>query len=142
VDHGESALTVANHGNQSQTELIDPVQGPPRQLHHWVVRERTSGSSISYIGLGRLFRAVSATIEFSADLHPVPDDTAMAMLTDGSNGLNGALEAIECVPLTGRNQLKGFIVFVAANFASGHKLSLVRALQDVEQLRAPYPAFL
>src|SRR5215208_4683450 len=54
-------------------------------------------------------------------------DFAAAMLAYWSEFMNGALEAVERMSLTGCNHLEREIVVVAANFTSSHEILLVRA---------------
>ena len=63
---------------------------------------------------------MGAAEKATADLHPMTDYLALAMLTDGRNCLNRALEAVECVPRTSSNQFEGLIVLIPANFAFCH----------------------
>src|SRR3954469_7069882 len=66
-------------------------------------------------------RAVGAAVEGAVRLDPVADDLAAAVRADGSELVNGALEAVERVCRAGRDYLKGEVVLVAADFALGHR---------------------
>jgi hypothetical protein len=52
--------------------------------------------------------------------HPVTDDFAVAMSTFRRDHRDGALEAVKDVGLALRRDLKGFVVFVSAQFAFSH----------------------
>ena len=65
-------------------------------------------------------RAIGATEESSATFDAVSDDTASAVLTHGSHFVDGALEAIKHVTLTGCDHLEAQRVVVAANLANCH----------------------
>jgi hypothetical protein len=56
----------------------------------------------------------------TADFHAMADNTALAVLADRRDRLNGALEAIESVSCTGGNQLEGLVIFIATDFAFCH----------------------
>jgi hypothetical protein len=56
----------------------------------------------------------------AADFHAMADNTALAVLADWRDRLNGTLKAIERVSCTGGNQLEGLVVFIATDFAFGH----------------------
>lgn len=56
----------------------------------------------------------------AAGFQTVADDLDPAMGADGSQGVNGTLEAVENMPLLASNNLKGFVVIVSAGFAAWH----------------------
>jgi len=63
---------------------------------------------------------MSAAEEAPTHFDAVPDDFALAMLADRCNCLNRAFKAVKHVPRSSCDQLEGFIVFIAANFAFSH----------------------
>src|SRR5207253_8506904 len=67
-----------------------------------------------------LTRAVSAAEEMAFDLDAVTDHLAAAVLTDRRHRMDGALKAIEDVLAASRRDRKSVVVFVTANFTSGH----------------------
>jgi hypothetical protein len=62
--------------------------------------------------------AVRAAEENAADLHTVADDSATTLGAFGSQGINGALEAVEHVRLSVQAYLEAFIVLITAYFTS------------------------
>src|SRR5262249_15514193 len=86
-------------------------------------------------GFGALgVRAVRATIEGAVGLHAVADDLAAAVLTHGRELLDGALETVERVRLSGGHHLKRHLVVVAAHFAYGHGRFLGRAMDRTVEI--------
>ena len=63
---------------------------------------------------------MSAAEKALTNLHTMADYSALAMLTDGSNRLNGTLQTVEGVSCPGGYQLESLIVLVTANFAFRH----------------------
>jgi len=63
---------------------------------------------------------MSTAEKSAADFHAMADHTALAMLADRRDGLNGALKAVESVPGAGRDQLESLVILIAANFAFCH----------------------
>jgi hypothetical protein len=63
---------------------------------------------------------MGTAVEMTSDFYTVPDHPALAMLANRRNRLNCTFEAVECMLLTGGDQLESFIVLVAADFALGH----------------------
>jgi hypothetical protein len=64
---------------------------------------------------------MGTTEERALRLDSMPHDLAAAVLADRSEFVNGALEAVEGVGVTGSHHLKGQVVIVAANFTSSHR---------------------
>jgi hypothetical protein len=58
--------------------------------------------------------------KLAANLDAMADHSAMAMLANRRNRLNGTLEAVKCVPCSSGDQLESLIVFITADFASRH----------------------
>ena len=58
--------------------------------------------------------------ETTADLDSMPDDSALAVLTNGRKSLDRTFEAIERMPRAGGDQLKTLVVLIATNFARCH----------------------
>jgi hypothetical protein len=66
-------------------------------------------------------RAVSAAVEVTIRLHAVADDLHAAVLADGGEGVDRALEAVEGArTFPGHIYLEGLVVIVAADLALGH----------------------
>jgi hypothetical protein len=63
---------------------------------------------------------MSTAEKSAADFHAMADHTALAMLADRRDGLNGALKAVESMPSASRNQLESLVIFITANFAFRH----------------------
>jgi len=63
---------------------------------------------------------VGAAEEMAFDLDAVTDHLAAAVLTDRRHSMDGALKAIEDVLAASRRHGDRFVVFVSANFTSGH----------------------
>ena len=63
---------------------------------------------------------MSAAEKAAANLYPMADYSALAMLTNGRDRLNCTLEAVERVPCPGGDQLESLVVFITANFAFRH----------------------
>jgi hypothetical protein len=64
---------------------------------------------------------MGTTEEGAVRLNAVPDDLAAAMLTNRGKLEDGALEAVECMPLSGGDDIKGEIVVVTADLTSSHE---------------------
>jgi len=73
---------------------------------------------------------VGAAEKTVANLHSMPDHPALAMLADGSDGLDRTFEAIERMPRAGGDQLKTLVVLIATNFARCHTNLLHAAFTD------------
>ena len=61
-----------------------------------------------------------AAEETTADLDSMPDDSALAVLTNGRKSLDRTFEAIERVPCAGSYQLKTLVIVISTNFARCH----------------------
>jgi len=61
-----------------------------------------------------------AAEEAAANLYPMPDHSALAMLANGGHQLNRALEAVKYVPRTCSFDYEGLVIFIAADFAICH----------------------
>jgi hypothetical protein len=70
---------------------------------------------------------MSTAEEATTHFYAVPDDPALAVLTDRGNGLNCTLKAVECVVRSSRNQLESLVVFITADFAFRHVAPPLRA---------------
>ena len=66
---------------------------------------------------------MGAAEKTTANLHSVPDYSALAVLTNGCNRLDRTFEAIERMPRTRGNQLKTLVVVIPADFAYRHTSS-------------------
>jgi hypothetical protein len=64
--------------------------------------------------------AVSTTEKSAVHLNPMSYDPAAAVLADGGEGVYGALEAVEYVRFTGRDNLESQIIVVPTHLASSH----------------------
>ena len=58
--------------------------------------------------------------ETTADLDSMPDDSALAVLTNGRKSLDRTFEAIERMPSAGSYQLKTLVIVISTNFACCH----------------------
>jgi len=63
---------------------------------------------------------MNAAENFTAGFHTVPKDLTIAMRADWCQRVNRALEAIECVMLSGYDHFKRLVIFVFTNFACSH----------------------
>jgi hypothetical protein len=75
---------------------------------------------VGYCCHALLPRTVGATVERALRLDPVADDFAAAMLAQRSELVNGALEAVERMGLSGGDDLEGAIVVVATDLTPSH----------------------
>jgi hypothetical protein len=64
--------------------------------------------------------AEEVTVHFDA----VANDPALAMLADRSHRLDRTFETVKDMMRAGGYNLEAFVVFIATNFASGHRTSL------------------
>src|SRR5918994_4947861 len=71
--------------------------------------------------------AVGTAEERALSLDPVTDKFAPAVIANRSQLVDGTLEAIERMGVTGGNDLEGEIVIVAADFTSSHRHLLAGA---------------
>jgi hypothetical protein len=55
-----------------------------------------------------------------ANLHSMPDYSALAVLTNRCNRLDRTFEAVEGVPRAGCYQLKTLVILIATDFARCH----------------------
>lgn len=67
-----------------------------------------------------LMGAAGATVDGAVRLHPMPDHSAAAVGATGRQTVDRALEAVEGVLVTVHGHREGFVVVVAAHFASRH----------------------
>jgi hypothetical protein len=81
---------------------------------------------ISHRGHARLSRTVGATVEGAIGLDPVAHDLAAAVLTDGSEVVDGALKAVEGMGMSAGHDLERAIVVVAADLTASHAASWKR----------------
>jgi len=68
---------------------------------------------------------MDATINAALLFDAVSDDFTSAMGTGWSKSMNGALKAVEHVPLASRRDLKTFVVIVSADFAFSHRCNFL-----------------
>jgi hypothetical protein len=69
-------------------------------------------------------RTVGAAVEVTVRLNAVPDNLDAAVLADGGEGVDRALEAVERVRgAIGHSHLKALIVLISTHFALGHLYS-------------------
>jgi hypothetical protein len=66
------------------------------------------------------FGAVVAAEKPAVILQAVADDLDAAMVTRWRKYMNGAFETVENVSLAAHDDLKGFVVLVAATLTNGH----------------------
>jgi len=63
---------------------------------------------------------VRAAEETTADLDSMPDDSALAVLTNWRKSLDRTFEAIERMPCADSYQLKSLVIVITTNFARCH----------------------
>jgi hypothetical protein len=63
---------------------------------------------------------MSTAEKLAANLDAMPYHSALAMLANRRNRLNGTFEAVKCVSRSSGDQLEGLIVFITADFAFRH----------------------
>ncbi len=63
---------------------------------------------------------MNAAIDLSVGFHAMPDDPAVAVWADRRQRVDRALEAIECVVLSGYDHFKRLVIFILANFTCSH----------------------
>ena len=63
---------------------------------------------------------MSTAEKLAANLDAMADHSALAMLANRRNRLNGTLEAVKCVPRSRGDQLESLIVVITADFAFRH----------------------
>ena len=68
-----------------------------------------------------LVSTMSAAIVTTSGFYTVTDNFTAAMLTFGSQRVNGALEAVEIMGDPVYQDLEAFFILIAANFASLHR---------------------
>ena len=68
----------------------------------------------------RFFGAVSAAIDRPAGLYAMAQDSAVAMRAARREFVNCAFKAVERMILSAENNIKGFVIVVAAGFALSH----------------------
>ena len=71
--------------------------------------------------------------ETTADLDSMPDDSALAVLTNGRKSLDRTFEAIERMPCAGSYQLKTLVIVITTNFACCHIDLLHIVLKDLRR---------
>jgi hypothetical protein len=76
--------------------------------------------SVFHVRAGCQASAICATEKLPADLDPVPDDFAVAVLAYRSDCVNGTLKAVERVMGSRRNKLESLVVIVSANLTTRH----------------------
>jgi hypothetical protein len=75
---------------------------------------------------------VSTAETATADLHTMSDHSALAVLANRSNRLNGTLEAVERMPCSGGYQIESLVIFITANFAFRHfGTSLIKRMERI-----------
>jgi hypothetical protein len=67
---------------------------------------------------------MSAAEETARNLYAMANYLALAMLTNGGNRLDRALEAVESVMFACCYKFETLVIFVAAYFAGGHRTLL------------------
>jgi hypothetical protein len=83
-----------------------------------------------------------AAEEVSANFNAMPDDLALAMLANGSDGLDRTFKAVEGMSRARGDQLKTLVIVVPTNLARSHATSFISRLLfqlhalDVRWLRA------
>ncbi len=63
---------------------------------------------------------MNAAIDLAVGFHAMPDYSTIAMWADWCQRVDRALEAIECVMLSGYDHFKRLVIFIFANFACSH----------------------
>jgi len=76
---------------------------------------------------------VRAAEETTADLDSMPDDSALAVLTNRRKSLDRTFEAIERMPCAGSYQLKTLVIVITTNFACCHIDLLHIVLKDLRR---------
>jgi len=71
--------------------------------------------------------------ETTADLDSMPDDSALAVLTNRRKSLDRTFEAIERMPCAGSYQLKTLVIVITTNFACCHIDLLHIVLKDLRR---------
>jgi sigma54-dependent transcription regulator len=80
---------------------------------------RRSGA-IFQLRFAGLARAVDAAENLSISFNAVPDNPAIAMRANWRQRVDGALETVEGVTLTGDDHFKRLVIFVFANLTCSH----------------------
>src|SRR5436190_15836079 len=63
---------------------------------------------------------IDAAEDLSVPFDPMADDTAIALRTNGREGVDRAFEAIKDVALSSHDDFKGLVIIVIADFAFSH----------------------
>jgi hypothetical protein len=63
---------------------------------------------------------MDAAEDFSALLHAVPDNPAVAVWANWRERMNRALETVESVVLSGHNHFECLVILIFTNFACSH----------------------
>ena len=63
---------------------------------------------------------MDAAEDLSIGFHSVADDPAFAMWANRRQGVDGTLEAVKRVVLSGNDNVKRLVIFIFANFAFRH----------------------
>jgi hypothetical protein len=71
---------------------------------------------------------IGAAEDIASDFHSVTKDAYAAVLTDGREGMNCALETIEYMNDAVPSDFEALVVIVATHFTSRHDRSLVESL--------------
>ncbi len=69
-----------------------------------------------------LGRAMGTAIERVSSFHPVSNNSTVAVFAGGSEGMDCTFEAIKDVGFLIHNELKAFVILIAADFTSCHFL--------------------
>ena len=77
-------------------------------------------SAILQLRCARRACAIDTAEDLAVRFDPMADNTAIAVRTNGREGVDCALEAIEDVALSGYDDFKGLVIIVLADFAFGH----------------------
>jgi hypothetical protein len=72
------------------------------------------------VGYSTLSRAVGAAIKGATRFDTVSDDLAAAMIANGRELVDRALEAVESMLLSGSNHVKRKVIIVTAHFTRRH----------------------
>jgi hypothetical protein len=113
------------------TRTLTPTRSPDEAGRPVQGRPRVSELFDAVLGLGTacgVSGAVSAAEELASDLDAVADDLAPAVLADRRHSMDRALEAVERVPLAGRDHLERLVVVVAADLTTRHRVLPCRSV--------------
>jgi hypothetical protein len=92
-------------------------QTKPAQFNYSAARRSDAIFQLRFAGLAS---AVDAAEHLSISFNAVPDNPAIAMRANWRQRVDGALETVEGVTLTGDDHFKRLVIFVFANLTCSH----------------------